>query len=403
MKHQVETVLNERRMAAEAVVTNLPGSDYNVNYQPVYHDREALVGAVAEVLSTAGVTTPRQVDDFTAKMAVIGEGSDDGFVVISGSCREEIHPVSTDIRQIAATTMANLIIANSTGLPNIVSVQRDRGQYVKPRTKGTIILPSGLEVPAYYGDLVNDESEDEESRIPDPGRMVEGAVQARDLEAELTRRLGEHIPAAHEALLLAYEEAFVREDPESGAMYSLSGDMLWGGWRTNHPDNPIMDFLGRIQNTVGVKIGGNSDERHIAAVARKLNPDGLPGKTMYMLRLEQHEEGQYSRILRAIQASDPTSLVLYDIHGSTLKQPGGDKIRKVRHVGSIMRAIGVMAEACQEAGVRFDGLHIETTPDTSRLECIDRLDQIPQPGQIDPRLNPQQTRQIIGALATVGR
>ncbi len=396
MNQETELLRSERLAEAEAIIAMLPEPDYGVNYQAEYPDKEALAEAMAENLTTQGVTTPHRAAAFTKELESVSNPRSPDLLVITGSCREAIQ-ASVPITELADITEANLAVIAGSKLKRIKVAQRDRGQYKKPRSAVEEEDAKGNKIPVYMGDVVN--GEDVRDRTPDPSRLVAGGVQARDLEIELTRRFGHHVAAAHEALSLPYELPFIRKDERSGKLYSHSADLLWAGLRTNQLTSEIVKLLMTIENTVGVKIGGSSDEAHIAGLAERLNPENRAGKLIFMLRLGLQEVDRYPTILRAINKHASNAITIFDIHGMTEKRPDG---LKIRHVPSIIEGMTVMARACQDAGVKFGGVHLETTPDSTRFECIDELDQLPlHPGNIDPRLNPRQTRRVLNALAKI--
>ena len=60
---------------------------------------------------------------------------------------------------------------------------------------------------------------------------------------------------AHEALLLNYEQAFVRRDSLTGGDYACSAHMLWICDRTRQLDGAHVEFLRGVGNPIGVKVG----------------------------------------------------------------------------------------------------------------------------------------------------
>lgn len=397
----------EARIArAEEIINTLPEPDYARNYQPDYADAEALTAAVAEACGTPGVTTPRLVDAARHRLAGISLGHSAEVVVITGQCHEAVHlderaDLSSDqsIERLVSGVIINRgVIANSL-LSRSFMVDRGRGQSTKPRTQDTqtIELPgTGLvTVPSFKGEAVN--GREVKDRAADPTRIVAAAVQARDVEHRLRERIRDHAPAAHEALLLPYEHAFLRRDPDTGNDYLLSADIPWVGVRTNGVDSPVVDLLRQASNPVGVKIGASSTEEHIQGLSETLNPERLPGKEVYMVRLGLHEQDRYPLILEAIRRHAPGSVILYDIHGSTRPAADGKKIRSVEE---IVEGIAVMSRACGAAGLRLHGVHLETTANPRASQCVERADELPaEAGDIDPNLNPYQTLAVLNGAA----
>ena len=64
---------------------------------------------------------------------------------------------------------------------------------------------------------------------------------------------GVELYASHEALILEYERALTRV--EAGKAYDLSGHFVWVGERTRQMDGAHLDFVSRIANPIGVKLG----------------------------------------------------------------------------------------------------------------------------------------------------
>lgn len=405
MSQQGEVIHHPHLAAAEVVVGGLPVADPRENYQYPYPNSNLLVEAVAENLAaTKSVTTADQVADFTRSLVPVSDPDDPTVVVISGACREPIYPLAlakeVSVQPLVEVAESNLAIIRGTNLPHVIAVLRNRGMYGKGRTEPQEIGPDGEVVFAYAGDIVN--SQDPANRTPDANQLVVGNIQASELEEALTARVGYHVPAAHEALSLAYEMSLIRHDAARGVDISIGADMLWGGVRTNQIGSPVLALLGRLGNTVGVKIGGDSDEAHIAGISEQLNPDNKAGKLLYMLRLGLHEASSYPTILKAIKRHAPNSIVMIDFHGITQKKVVDGKTVKVRAVPHMIRSMGIMAEVCREVGVKFGGIHLETTPDSRRLECVDDVGQAPlDDGDLDPHLNPIQTSRVLNAFAAI--
>lgn len=379
--------------ATEGVLAALPVPDYGVNYQPAYADEEALAANIRDLHGTEPVTTPAQVDAVGLQLARIASGEAGTPIVIAGGCHEPVD-AHTPISELVEQSTVTLNVVASSGLRNVYTILRNRGQSAKPRSSEVEMLPSGEIVLSYMGDAINGRASTD--REPDPARMLEAAVQARDLERGLTSETGSHVPAAHEALLLPYERSFIHTDPATGRRYLLSADLPWIGKRTHSPDGDHVRMLAGVANPVGVKIGADSDPEHIADLAAALNPDNEPGKLVLMFRLGLGNIHRLPPLLRAVRSEAPGSILMSDIHGSTRTREDG---KKVRLVGDVIKEAQAVAELCREAGLRMHGIHLETTADDRLLECIDRLDQDPQKGNVDPQLNPAQTGRVLDAIA----
>jgi len=367
-----------------ALHQSLPRPAYEANYQPTYPDPHDLIMAIHELRHTTPVTTPAQIDQLQADLSAVVLGEVERPVILDGRCAEPVdarQPVSSLVRDAERSRSITL-----SAVPDAIVIQRNRGQNTKPRSRATETV-NGLEVTSYLGDAVNGQHPSQ--REPQPSRMVSAALQARDLEAGLSAAVGGHVPAAHEALLLPYERPFLANG------YLLSADLPWIGKRTNALDGEHVKLLAGVQNPVGVKIGPDSDPTHIAGLDQRLNPDGVPGKLVMMLRVGLGNAA-LRPIVHSIARHAPQAMLMYDIHGVT-KSISGNKIRAVE---DITAEVAELAAVCGEAGLKLHGLHLETIMDDSRLECVDRADQTPtHPGGVDPQLNPEQKQRVLEATA----
>lgn len=377
---------------AIAIVGGLPHGPYKTHYQPTYLDRGELTGAVQELLETEPITAPEHVQALRAELTGIAEGSIKKPVVITRRCAEPIH-TARPVGELVSDALADRQVVID-ALGQVVVVQRNRGQYAKPRSAELERVTGNHSVVSYMGDSIN--GQDIGQRSPRARKMLDGARQARNLEAGLTAAVGHHVYSAHEALLLAYEHAFVREDQGTSRHMLLSTDLPWIGKRTNALQGPHIALLSKVDNPVGIKIGSDSTPEHIAGLQRTLNPEGKPGKLLFMLRIGLHETAQLDDVICSIRDHAPWSLMMYDIHGTTRMTPDG---LKIRYVGDIIENIKVTAEACGRAGLRLHGVHLETTSE-DRLECVDEPGQLPtHPGGVDPQLNLRQLDHVLRETA----
>jgi 3-deoxy-7-phosphoheptulonate synthase len=387
----------------EDIVDSLPTGPYNEHYQPVYEDHDFLVESVREVQQTGHVTTPENIRN-TKKL--LGQAAIDGFIVLEGSCAEPVQlnmPISTLVGE--AETGEQVVRGSNLFKrigAKVLHIRRDRGQSVKPRSSGTEMvseegqtreIPAGTVVSSYMGDGINGKGIDQRTAQPD--RMVAMGVQARDLEDRMTETLGHHIPAAHEALLLAYEKAQVMVDKQ-GRRVLLSADVPWVGARTNNPEGEHVKLLSTVENAVGVKISDTSDATHIKALAERLNPNNEEGKLIFMMRVGGDKLEKLGQVLDAIRDHAPNAVIMYDIHGVTKTNEHKEKIRAVP---DIINEILELTKACNSRGLRMSGVHLETMGDNSHNECVDELGERPtRPGNVDPRLNPRQLLRILNAI-----
>jgi len=116
----------------------------------------------------------RELHDHLSK-ACMGQG----FLLMGGDCAESFDDFNVDrvrdsfriILQMALT------MTYGSGKP-IIKVGRMAGQFAKPRSSGIETI-DGVSLPSYRGDNVNGAAFTEESRTPDPNRMMRAYHQSR--------------------------------------------------------------------------------------------------------------------------------------------------------------------------------------------------------------------------------
>jgi len=211
-----------------------------------------------------------------------------------------------------------VVLTYGASLP-VVKLGRIAGQYAKPRSSDT----DATGQLSYRGDMVNDLTGD---RTPDPGRILRayntaastlnllrafasGGLASLDrvhswntefarstdtgsryeqLAGEIDRAVqfmracgvrdaaleGVELYAGHEALILDYERALTRV--EDGRAYDLSGHFVWIGERSRQLDGAHIDFVSRIENPIGVKLGPSTSPEWAAELVERLDPRGIP-------------------------------------------------------------------------------------------------------------------------------
>jgi chorismate mutase/prephenate dehydratase len=386
--------LLERIRTPEEIVATVPWNDYQAHYQPGYKEKTALLDVVRGLQRMEAITEPEQIENLRRRLAAIALGNCDECIVIEGACAEPIC-AKLPAKDLARQVIARRDIVRDSALGSrALHIQRGRGQSVKPRTHHSELLADGQSVVAYMGDGVNGNALDD--REPDATRMVAMAAQARQVELSLKATLGQHMPAAHEALLLPYEMSAMATDAATGKRYLLSADLPWIGVRTNAANGVHVALLRDVENPVGVKIGDDSTYEHIAQLVAILDPNDAPGKLLFMLRLTSGNETTLASLLESIKTHAPHAMILYDIHGVTRMVAGV----KVRVVSEIAAGIEHLAATCQEHGLRLHGMHLETMSDDDHRECVDALGDAPtRLGCVDPQLNPRQLRHVLDVTA----
>ncbi|MCM2320990.1 MAG: 3-deoxy-7-phosphoheptulonate synthase class II, partial [Pseudomonas sp.] len=338
----------------------------------------------------------------------------------------------------------------------VVKVGRMAGQFAKPRSAGEETL-GGVTLPAYRGDIVNGIGFDAKSRIPDPERLLQAYHQSTaslnllrafaqggfaDLHqvhqwnldfiasAELTEKYGqladridetlafmracglENAPqvretsffTAHEALLLNYEQAFVRKDSLTGDWYDCSAHMLWIGDRTRQLDGAHVEFLRGVGNPIGVKVGPSMASDELIRLIDILNPENDPGRLNLIVRMGADKVEQHlPRLIRAVE--NEGRLVLWSsdpMHGNTIKASSG---YKTRDFAQVLSEVKQFFQVHQAEGSYPGGIHIEMTGQNV-TECIGGTRPITEAGlsdryhtHCDPRLNADQSLELAFLIA----
>lgn len=382
---------------AAQVVDLLPIPNYEENYQPTWPNEQAVVEAVHELQNTRPTTTPHQVDALLEHFGAISTGQSDKLLGAVGRCADRLH---FDKRIHSFQDLGKITLKVARDVLFERDVVRLSGNYTflsrvfnfaKPRTKGSELHPHGYNVPAWQGDNVN--GQDINERTPEPSRMVSAALQKRDVMDAITLLTGgEHVPTAHELLLLPQETGMLRKDDRTGKLYSLSADMVWIGYRTNDPEGAHVNLASMLANPIGVKLGPDTTPEQVAALKAKLNPENIPGKLTFLIRMGLDNVSKMDLALAAIAEHAPESLIMYDPHGSTIKNGN----IKIRAGSNIIKEIQSLARVCNQNGLPLHGVMLETTPDVNSQECVETPDQLPQdPADVDPLLNPRQFGRIL--------
>ena len=375
--------------AVDAIFARLPEPDYPVNYQPEYPDPEALYAAIRDLRDVMPVTNPDQIINLRQRLGTLVQREACDPLITLDYCAE---PITLDVsagERAAGSVATNDMLQTVVGAQTLF-VPRNRGQYAKPRSAQFQVLPNGKTVVTYMGDSINSITDTAEARQPDPRRLVAGAQQAAEFEAALTAELGHHLPASHEALSLAYEEAFAYT--HEGKEYGLSGDLLWVGERTRQLDGAHMAFASRIENPIGVKLGPNTTSEYLEGLQHKLNPANEAGRLVLMVRVGNDIEA-LDRIARGIKAHNENAVIIYDCHGSTETLEDGGKHRSVeKTVGDIEALYRSLAQKC----LRLHGVNIEMAPVDNLHQCTDRRNQRPTEAPVvDPLFSRLQIANIL--------
>lgn len=426
-----------------------------IQQQPEYPDAAHLNRVEQTLAGYPPLVFAGEARELRRQFAEVTQGR--AFLLQGGDCAESFAEFSAaKIRDTFKVLLQMAIVMTfAAGCP-VVKVGRMAGQFAKPRSSGSETI-DGVTLPAYRGDIVNGIGFDVASRVPDPERLLQAYHQATaslnllrafaqggfadvhqvhqwnlDFIAnsalsekyhQLANRIDETLAfmravgmdsapqlrevsffTAHEALLLNYEEAFVRRDSLTGRWYDCSAHMLWIGDRTRQLDGAHVEFMRGIENPIGVKVGPSMDPDELIRLLDTLNPDNDPGRLNLIVRMGADKvEAHFPRLLRKVKEEGRQVLWSSDpMHGNTIKASSGYKTRDFAQILSEVRQFFAVHQA---EDTYAGGIHIEMTGQNV-TECIGGSRPITEDGlsdryhtHCDPRMNADQSLELAFMIA----
>ncbi|MFG0418195.1 class II 3-deoxy-7-phosphoheptulonate synthase [Pseudomonas sp. zjy_8] len=426
-----------------------------IQQQPEYPDASHLARVEQTLAGYPPLVFAGEARELRRQFAEVTQGR--AFLLQGGDCAESFAEFSAaKIRDTFKVLLQMAIVMTfAAGCP-VVKVGRMAGQFAKPRSAGSETI-DGVTLPAYRGDIVNGIGFDATSRVPDPERLLQAYHQATaslnllrafaqggfaDLHQvhqwnldfiansalsekyhQLAGRIDETLSfmravgmdsapqlretsffTAHEALLLNYEQAFVRKDSLTGRWYDCSAHMLWIGDRTRQLDGAHVEFMRGIENPIGVKVGPSMDTDELIRLIDTLNPENDPGRLNLIVRMGADKvEAHFPRLLRKVQSEGRQVLWSSDpMHGNTIKASSGYKTRDFAQILAEVRQFFAVHQA---EGTHAGGIHIEMTGQNV-TECIGGSRPITEDGlsdryhtHCDPRMNADQSLELAFMIA----
>lgn len=450
MSHATEPVV----MAEPSVIAGLDyWRELPIKQQPSWPDQEAVARASAELATLPPLVFAGEVDILRDRLARAASGN--AFLLQGGDCAETFAGATAEqIRNRVKTVLQMAVVLTYGASMPVVKMGRMAGQFAKPRsndseTRGDVTLP------AYRGDIVNGYDFTPESRTADPARLVKGYHTsastlnliraftqggfadlrevhswnrgfaanpanhryeglARDIDraikfmeaagADFDQLRGVEFYSSHEALLMDYERPMTRIDSRTGTPYNTSAHFVWIGERTRDLDGAHVDFLSRVRNPIGVKLGPTTSGDDMLRLIDKLDPDREPGRLTFITRMGAGKiRDALPPLLEAIKGADATPLWVTDpMHGNGLTTPTGYKTRRFDDVVDEVKGF---FEAHRAAGTHPGGIHVELTGDDV-TECLGGSEQIDEAtlatryeSLCDPRLNHMQSLELAFLVA----
>ena len=441
-------------LADESVIAGL---DYwrtlETKQQPSWPDADAVAAASAELATLPPLVFAGEVDILRDRLAEAARG--EAFLLQGGDCAETFSGANAEqIRNRVKTVLQMAVVLTYGASMPVVKMGRMAGQFAKPRssdfeTRGDVTLP------AYRGDIVNGYDFTPESREADPARLVKGyhtAASTLNLIRAFTQggfadlrqvhswnqgfaanpanqryeKLAKEIDRAikfmiacgadfealkrtefytgHEGLLMDYERPMTRIDSRTGTPYNTSAHFIWIGERTRELDGAHVDFLSRVRNPIGVKLGPTTSTDDMLRLIDVLDPNREPGRLTFITRMGAGKiRDALPPLLEAIKASDAQPLWVTDpMHGNGVTTPTGYKTRRFDDVVDEVKGF---FEAHRAVGTHPGGIHVELTGDDV-TECLGGSEHIDEAALAtryeslcDPRLNHMQSLELAFLVA----
>jgi 3-deoxy-7-phosphoheptulonate synthase len=397
---------------------------------------------VAELKSLPPLVFAGECDELKARIADAAAGK--AFWLQGGDCAETFGSATADSIRNRIKTILQMaaVLQYQSSLP-VIKVGRMAGQFAKPRSNDTETR-NGVTLPAYRGDAVNGLDFTEESRTPDPQRLVKvyntsaatlnlvraftqgGFADLRRVHEwnkgfikdstfgekyeQVANEIGRALSfmesagvdpnefkavdfyASHEALIIEYEKALTRIDSRTELPYDVSGHFIWIGERTRQMDGAHVDFAAK----------------DALALIDKLDPNREPGRLTFITRMGASKIREIlPALVEGVTKSGAQVLWVCDpMHGNTFETSNGYKTRQFEDVLDEVRGF---FEVHKKLGTHPGGIHIELTGDDV-TECLGGGEQISEKDlesryetACDPRLNHSQSLELAFLVAEMLR
>lgn len=435
----------------------IDGLDYwrqlPIKQQPLWPDARAVESVSTQLSTLPPLVFAGEVDTLRSRLAQAAQGK--AFLLQGGDCAETFAGATADkIRNRIKTVLQMAVVLTYAAEMPVIKMGRMAGQFAKPRSSDTETR-DGVTLPAYRGDIVNGYDFTEEARTANPERLLQAYntsvstlnlirafttggfadlrevhswnkgfaqnpanIQYEALAKDIDRAIkfmaacGSDFEAlktteffvSHEALLMDYERPMTRIDSRTGHPYNTSAHFLWIGERTRELDGAHVDFLSRVRNPIGVKLGPTTDVENMKQLIDKLDPNREPGRLTFITRMGAGKiRDALPPLLEAIKDMDANPLWITDpMHGNGITTPNGYKTRRF---DDVMDEVRGFFEAHREVGTFPGGVHVELTGDDV-TECLGGSEHIDEKdlesryeSLCDPRLNHMQSLELAFLVA----
>ena len=421
--------------------------------QPTWPDQAALEAVRQTLAKYPPLVFAGEVDILKDRISQAAQGK--AFLLQGGDCAETFVDATADrIRNRVKTLLQMAVVLTYGASMPVIKMGRMAGQFAKPRSSDTETR-EGVTLPAYRGDAVNGYDFTEESRNPDPKRLLQAyntssstlnliraftmggfadlrsvhewnkgfidnpansryETMAKDIDraikfmaacgANFNELRTTEFYTSHEGLLFDYERPMTRIDSRTGTPYDTSAHFIWIGERTRQLDGAHVDFLSRVRNPLGVKLGPNTSVDDVMALIEKLDPNHEPGRLTFITRMGAGKVREaLPKLVEAVRDAGFTPLWITDpMHGNGITTANGYKSRRF---DDVMNEVRGFFEVHRDLGTFPGGVHVELTGDDV-AECLggsEHIDEITLESRYeslcDPRLNHSQSLELAFLVA----
>lgn len=421
--------------------------------QPTWPDAAAVSEVRAILAKYPPLVFAGEVDILKNRIAQAATGN--AFLLQGGDCAETFADATADrIRNRVKTLLQMAVVLTYGASMPVIKMGRMAGQFAKPRSSD-VETREDLTLPAYRGDAVNGYDFTIESRTPDPTRLLQAyntsastlnliraftmggfadlrsvhewnkgfidnpanskyETMAKDIDraikfmaacgANFSELRTTEFYTSHEGLLFDYERPLTRIDSRTGTPYDTSAHFIWIGERTRQLDGAHVDFLSRVRNPLGVKLGPSTSVDDVMALIEKLDPNHEPGRLTFITRMGAGKIREaLPKLVTAVRDAGFQPLWITDpMHGNGITTANGYKSRRF---DDVMNEVRGFFEVHRDLGTFPGGIHVELTGDDV-AECLggsEHIDEITLESRYeslcDPRLNHSQSLELAFLVA----
>ena len=422
----------------------------SVTYQdPVWSDPKQYRSIIKDLTNYPNLVFPNEIQSLKRELIEVSKGKK--FIVQGGDCAETFNNFNDTVikNKLKILLQMSAIIQFTTNI-TVSNIGRIAGQYIKPRSN-LVETRNNVTLPAYRGDGVNSIDFNKEKRTPNPNNLIKAYHQSSstmnlirvlvmsgftdinniqlwnnglinetklgqkynsvvsDIERALrfiktSRKSSQYIDkqyqnfyTSHEALLIDYEKSFLQQYENKN--YCCSGHMLWVGNRTRNPNSDQIQFLSKIDNPVGIKIGPDINFDQLQKIYNKLNAKNEKGKLVFIIRLgADNIDKILPKIIKNVKYFGNEVIWFCDpMHGNTIKSKNG---YKTRNFNTIIDELKSFFQILKTENIFPGGVHLELTGEKV-TECLGGINNIKDvdldlryESTCDPRLNVEQSLEV---------